>query len=126
VCERRYGSIVNAASSSIKQPIENLMLSDVFRAGIVGLAKNLSFELAPDGVIDTLGPGRISTERSAAIDASQAESLGVSVEEVRGRVEAQISLCRYGTPEEFARVAVFLASSANIEVQKYKTHRATI
>jgi 3-oxoacyl-[acyl-carrier protein] reductase len=127
VCERRYGSIVNAASSSIKQPIENLMLSNVFRAGIVGLAKNLSFELAPDGVlIDTLGPGRISTERSAAINASQAESLGVSVEEVRGRVEAQIPLCRYGTPEEFARVAVFLASSANIEVQKYKTHRATI
>jgi 3-oxoacyl-[acyl-carrier protein] reductase len=72
VCERRYGSIVNVASSSIKQPIENLMLSNVFRAGIVGLAKNLSFELAPDGVlIDTLGPGRISTERSAAIDASQ-------------------------------------------------------
>jgi 3-oxoacyl-[acyl-carrier protein] reductase len=112
--ERRYGRIVNVASSSIKQPIENLMLSNAFRAGIVGLAKNLSFELAPDGVlINTLGPGRISTERSTAIDASQAESLGVSVEEVRGGIRASIPLGRYGTPEEFARVAVFLASPAN-------------
>ena len=112
--EKRYGRIVNVASSSIKQPIENLMLSNAFRAAIAGLAKNLSFELAPDGIlINTLGPGRISTERSAAIDASQAESLGVSVEEVRGEVEARIPLGRYGTPEEFARVAVFLACPAN-------------
>jgi len=112
--ERRYGRIVNVASSSIKQPIENLMLSNALRAGIAGLAKNLSFELAPDGIlINTLGPGRISTERSAAIDASQAESLGVSVEEVRGEAEARIPLGRYGTPEEFARVAVFLASPVN-------------
>jgi len=109
-----YGRIVNVASSSIKQPIENLILSNTFRAGIAGLAKSLSFELAPDGIlINTLGPGRISTERSAAIDAAQAESLGVGIEEVRGRVEARIPLGRYGTPEEFAKVAVFLASPAN-------------
>jgi len=109
--ERRYGRIVNVASSSIKQPIENLMLSNAFRAGIVGLAKNLSFEMAPDGIlINTIGPGRISTERSAAIDATQAESLGVSVEEVHGEAEARIPLGRYGTPEEFANVVVFLAS----------------
>ena len=108
------GRIVNIASSSIKQPIENLILSNTFRAGLAGLAKSLSFELAPDGIlINTLGPGRISTERSASIDASQAETLGVPVEEVRGRVEAQIPLGRYGTPEELARVAAFLASPAN-------------
>ena len=47
------------------------------------------------------------------MDASKAESLGISIEEVRGQVESQIPLGRYGTPEELARVAAFLASPAN-------------
>ena len=103
--ERGEGRIVCVASSSIKQP---------FRAGLAGLAKSLAIELAPDGIlINTLGPGRISTARSQSMDASQAEARGVPVEEVRGRVESQIPLGRYGTPEEFARVAAFLASPAN-------------
>lgn len=112
--ERGGGRIVCVASSSIKQPIEGLILSNTFRAGITGLAKSLSAELAPDGIlINTIGPGRISTERSASIDARSAESQGVMVEEVRGKVESRIPLGRYGTPEEFAKVAVFLASPAN-------------
>ncbi len=112
--ERGGGRIVNVASSSIKQPIENLILSNTFRAGLAGLAKSLAAELAPDGIlINTLGPGRISTARSAAIDASRADALGIPVEEVRGQVESQIPLGRYGTPEELARVAAFLASPAN-------------
>jgi 3-oxoacyl-[acyl-carrier protein] reductase len=98
----------------VKQPIENLTLSNTFRAGLAGLAKNLSIELGPDGIlVNTLGPGRISTARSQSMDASQAESRGVPVEEVRGEVESRIPLGRYGTPEEFARVAAFLASTAN-------------
>ena len=112
--ERGGGRIVNVASSSIKQPIENLTLSNTFRAG---LAKNLSLELAPDGIlVNTLGPGRISTARSESMDTSQAESRGVPVEEVRGEFEARIPLGRYGTPEEFARSAAFLASPANAGV----------
>jgi 3-oxoacyl-[acyl-carrier protein] reductase len=112
--ERGGGRIVNIASSSIKQPIENLIFSNTFRAGILGLAKSLSAELAPDGIlINTLGPGRISTARSQSMDASQAEAQGVPIEEVRGRFESRIPLGRYGTPEEFARVATFLASPAN-------------
>ncbi len=112
--ERGGGRIVNIASSSIKQPIENLILSNTLRAGIAGLAKSLSFELAPEGIlINTLGPGRISTERSASFDEARAESLGVSATEVRAQAETGIPLGRYGTPEEFARVAVCLASPAN-------------
>jgi 3-oxoacyl-[acyl-carrier protein] reductase len=87
--DRGSGRIVNIASSSIKQPIGNLILSNTFRAGLAGLAKSLSFELAPYGIlVITLGPGRILTERSASIDESTAQTQGVSVEEVRGRVEA--------------------------------------
>ena len=59
--ERGGGRIVNIASSSVKQPIENLTLSNTFRAGLAGLAKTLSLEFAPDGIlVNTLGPGRIS------------------------------------------------------------------
>lgn len=112
--ERGGGRIVNIASSSVKQPIENLILSNTFRAGIAGLAKSLAIELAPDGIlVNTIGPGRISTARSQSMDASQAEARGVPVEEVRGQFEARIPLGRYGTPEELARVAAFLASPAN-------------
>jgi 3-oxoacyl-[acyl-carrier protein] reductase len=112
--ERGGGRIVNVASSSVKQPIEGLTLSNTFRTGLAGLAKNLSIELAPDGIlINTLGPGRIATARSRGMDASEADSRGVSVEEVKAEFEARIPLGRYGTPEEFARVAAFLASPAN-------------
>ncbi len=108
------GRIVNVASSSIKQPIEGLTLSNTFRAGIAGLAKSLSAELAPDGIlVNTVGPGRISTDRSAGMDASQAEARGVSTEEVREEMAARIPLGRYGTPEEFAKVVAFLASPSN-------------
>jgi 3-oxoacyl-[acyl-carrier protein] reductase len=111
---QRGGCIVNIASSSIKQPVENLILSNTFRAGILGFAKSLSVELVPDGIlINTLGPGRISTARSQSIDERNAEAARVPVEEVRGRVEFQIPLGRYGAPEELARVAAFLASPAN-------------
>jgi len=112
--ERGGGRIVNIASSSIKQPIENLIFSNTFRAGILGLAKSLSVELAPDGIlINTLGPGRIATARSRSMDERNAQAAGVPVEEVRGRFESQIPIGRYGEPEELARVAAFLASPAN-------------
>ena len=56
--ERGGGRIVNVASSSIKQPLENLTLSNTFRAGVAGLVKSLVFELAPDGIlVNTLVPG---------------------------------------------------------------------
>jgi 3-oxoacyl-[acyl-carrier protein] reductase len=112
--ERGGGRIVNIASSSIKQPIQRLTLSNTFRAAVAGLAKSLSAELASDGIlVNTVGPGRIATDRSAGFDAASAERLGVSVEEARERAEALIPLGRYGESEELARVVVFLASPAN-------------
>ncbi len=111
---KSYGRIVNIASSSVKQPLENLLLSNTFRLGVVGLAKTLAAELAPDGIlINTLGPGRIATDRVASLDAARAAASGMSVEEVRAQAEQAIPLGRYGTPEEFGQVAAFLASGAN-------------
>lgn len=115
--EQGWGRIVTVASSSIKQPIDNLTLSNTLRVGILGLAKSVALEVAGSGVlVNTIGPGRIATDRVASLDAGRAEKTGQSVEEVRAQSEAGIPMGRYGTPEEFAKVAAFLASGANTYV----------
>ncbi len=112
--QNQWGRIVNFASSSIKQPINNLILSNTFRTGVAGLAKSLAIELAPDNIlVNTLGPGRIATQRVASLDAIQSQKTGLSIDEVRRKSEAQIPMGRYGVPDEFAQMAVFLGSSAN-------------
>lgn len=112
-----FGRIVNFASSSFKQPLDNLILSNTFRTAIIGLAKSLATELAPDNIlINTLGPGRIATDRVAFLDGVRAERTGTTPEEVKRLAEGQIPLGRYGQPEEFAKIAVFLGSGANTYV----------
>lgn len=111
---KQFGRIINFTSSSIKQPLENLILSNTFRTGVVGLAKSLSTELGPDGIlINTIGPGRIATDRVAQLDQNQAERTQMTMEEVRTKEEALIPVGRYGQPDEFARMVTFLASPAN-------------
>lgn len=110
----KFGRIINFTSSSIKQPLENLILSNTFRTGVVGLAKTLASELGPDGIlINTIGPGRIATDRVAQLDQLSAERAGSTAEEIKQRESAKIPLGRYGQPDEFARVVTFLASPAN-------------
>lgn len=115
--KQKSGRIANIASSSFKQPIENLTLSNTFRTGIMGLAKSLSQELAKDNIlINTVGPGRIATDRLKELDKQIAEREGITMDEVISRSEAAIPLGRYGTPEEFANVLAFLCSEANTYV----------
>jgi 3-oxoacyl-[acyl-carrier protein] reductase len=115
--KQKSGHIINFTSSSMKQTLDNLILSNTFRAGVVGLAKGLSQELARDNIlINTIGPGRIATDRVAHLDQVQAENLGKSYEEVKAQSEKSIPLGRYGRPEEFAKHVVFLCSGANTYV----------
>lgn len=112
--KQRFGRIINIASSSFKEPINNLILSNTFRTGILGLSKTLATELAPYNIlINTIGPGRISTERVEKLDLEFAKKSGLHVDEVRKKFIESIPLGRYGTPDELARVALFLGSSAN-------------
>ena len=109
-----HGRILNVASTSVRAPLDDLILSNVFRLGVLGLAKSLATELAPDGIlVNTLGPGRIATDRVATLDAARAARENRSIDEVRAAAAGQIPLARYGTPEEFARIATFLCSPAN-------------
>ncbi len=108
------GRIINVTSASIKQPIPGLILSNVFRMGIVGLAKTLADELAPFNVlINTVAPGRIATDRTAYLDQFNADKRGVSKEQVVSEALQRIPLKRYGETEEFAKVVCFLASGAS-------------
>lgn len=111
------GHILNVTSSSIKQSLDNLLLSNTFRAGVLGLAKSLAQELAKDNIlINTLGPGRIATDRVESLDRLAAKEKQMSYEDVKQASEKSIPLGRYGKPEEFAKHTVFLCSGANTYV----------
>ncbi|MCG6534662.1 MAG: SDR family oxidoreductase [Syntrophales bacterium LBB04] len=108
------GRILNYTSSSVKNPLENLILSNTFRMGVMGLTKTLAQELGKENIlINVLGPGRIWTDRLKQLDEIRATKIGNTPEQVRLQACQNIPLGRYGTAEEFARLAVFLCSGAN-------------
>lgn len=111
------GKIINIASSSIKQPIPGLILSNTFRLGIVGLSKTLAEELGPYKIlINTVAPGRIATDRITELDEITAKKQNKTMEEITQKAQDSIPLGRYGTPEEFAKIVVFLVSDVNTYV----------
>ncbi|NYI47409.1 3-oxoacyl-[acyl-carrier protein] reductase [Nocardioides aromaticivorans] len=100
------GSIAFVLSTSVRQPIAGLAISNGLRPGLAMVAKNLADELGPRGIrVNGLLPGRIATERVAELDASTGDA-----EASKAAAVAQIPLGRYGRPEEFGRVAAFLLS----------------
>lgn len=106
-------AIVASTSSSVREPIERLILSNVMRAGVASLVKSLADELAPEGIrVNNLVPGRIDTARVAQLDQNKANALGVSVEQVRAQSVASIPLGRLGTIDEYGAAAAFLLSPA--------------
>jgi 3-oxoacyl-[acyl-carrier protein] reductase len=108
--ERGWGRIVAVGSSGVQEPITNLALSNIGRAALAAYLKSLATVVARDGVtVNMVLPGRIDTDRVAALDGTVAEQSGRSPEEVRRRSEESIPVGRYGTPEEFAAVVAFLA-----------------
>ena len=95
------GRVINITSSSVREPIDNLALSNSVRPGVIGWAKTLAREVGPDGItVNSIAPGRIETARLAEVyvDRSRADDLAV------------IPLRRFGRPREVAEVVCFLAS----------------
>jgi 3-oxoacyl-[acyl-carrier protein] reductase len=110
---RGGGRIIHVTSISVKQPIAGLVLSNALRAGITGLAKTQALELARDGIfVNCIAPGWTSTDRALDLADQAAKREGMSVDDVRRRIEQQIPWGRMGAPEEFGKVLAFLASAS--------------
>lgn len=102
------GSLALVLSSSVKEPVPNLAVSNGLRPGLAGLAKTLSVELGPRGIrVNGLLPGRVGTERVAELDAATGDA-----DAARAAAVTKIPLGRYGEPAEFGRAAAFLLSPA--------------
>jgi 3-oxoacyl-[acyl-carrier protein] reductase len=106
--------IVNVASSSVKEPIPGLILSNSLRAGVAGLAKTLADELAGDQItVNTVLPGRILTDRLRGPFIGPAREAGLDVDELaRAEVAKEIPLGRVGEPADMAGLVTFLCSPA--------------
>lgn len=108
---RRWGRIINLTSVSVKQPIENLILSNMARTGVVGFAKTLASELAPHNIlVNNVCPGSFRTDRHYELARGRAQKLGITMEEYLEQQAKTIPLGRFGEPSEFADLVVFLAS----------------
>lgn len=109
--ERRWGRILNITSIAVKQPVENLLLSNSLRAGLTGFARTLANEVAADGItVNNIMPGYTRTERLDELAQMMAEKQGISADEFRGKWEKEIPMGRLGEPREFAALATFLVS----------------
>lgn len=106
-------SALTVTSITVKQPIENLLLSNSVRMAVIGLTKSLSLELGAQGVrFNSILPGWTATERVTELMTARANANKTTVEEEIRKQSAQSPLGRMGQPEEFARAAAFLVSPA--------------
>jgi 3-oxoacyl-[acyl-carrier protein] reductase len=105
------GRIINITSTSVKQPIDELLLSNSVRPGVIGLAKSLSLQLARDGItVNNVCPGRILTQRTYDVAHLRAEREGIPVDGIVGGLGTAIPMGRLGKPEELSALIAFLAS----------------
>ncbi len=108
-----WGRVVVITSTSARQPIPGLLLSNTIRAGILGLCKTLSQEFAPYGItVNSIAPGSFDTDRLKHLHERNAQAGGITFAEARKQAEQKIPLGRLGRPEELANAVVFLASEA--------------
>lgn len=111
--ERGSGSIVASQSYLVKQPVDNLVLSNALRLAVVGLMKSLANEFGPKGIrVNVINPGWTWTERVQALMEDRAGRSGDTVEAEVSKLTAAIPLKRMGSVEEYGRAVAWLASSA--------------
>jgi 3-oxoacyl-[acyl-carrier protein] reductase len=109
--QQQWGRIINITSLSVKEPIDNLILSNSIRAAVHGMAKTLANQLGQDGItVNNVMPGTIHTDRIEQLAQHTAHQTGQSVAEVLTEFGQQVPLGRVGQPEEFGAVLAFLAS----------------
>ena len=108
---QKWGRIINITSMSVKQPIDNLILSNTIRLAIIGLSKTLALQWAKYGItINNIAPGPIYTERIKELSLARSEREGITYEEALKSWLEDVPMKRFGEPEEVAYLAAFLAS----------------
>jgi 3-oxoacyl-[acyl-carrier protein] reductase len=109
--KQRWGRIIAMTSVSAKQPIDNLILSNTSRAGVLGFTKSLSSQLAAYGItVNSVCPGYTRTERVEELARSFAEKGKGTVHDYYKNIEKSIPVGRLAAPEEIANAVAFLAS----------------
>lgn len=109
----RYGRIINIISTSVKQPIAGLGVSNTIRGAVASWSKTLAGELAPFGItVNNVLPGMTKTGRLDALIKSKSEKSGKSLEHITSEMIAEIPAGRFAMPEEFAAAVAFLATPA--------------
>ena len=109
--ERRWGRILNITSIAVKQPVDNLMLSNSLRAAVTGFARTLANEVAAEGVtVNNILPGYTRTDRVEELAKMMAQKQGIKASEFKAKWEQEIPMRRLGEPREFAALAAFLVS----------------
>ena len=107
----KFGRVINIASTSVTEPFSTLPLSGSLRAALVNWLKLVATEVAHDCItVNSILPGSIATDRITKLNAVEAGKRGVSEQQLVDEQSAAIPMGRFGTPEEFAAVAAFLAS----------------
>jgi 3-oxoacyl-[acyl-carrier protein] reductase len=108
-----HGSIVAIESITVKQPVENLILSNSLRLAVIGMLKSLANELGPMGIrVNSINPTFTWTERVERILTEAAKSNGTTIEQEIAKTAANIPLRRMGQADEFGRAVAWLASPA--------------
>ncbi len=109
--ERRWGRILNVTSVAVKQPVDNLMLSNSLRAAVTGYARTLADEVAGYGItVNNVLPGYTRTQRLIDLAEKTGRDRGIPPEQVSRRWVDQTPMGRLGEPREFAALVAFLAS----------------
>ena len=109
--KRKWGRIINLTSFAVKQPVDNLTLSNSIRLAIIGFAKTLSNQVAKDNItVNNITQGLTLTERVKQLAQSIAESKRIEVEDVFNNWKQEIPVKRLAEPDEIAAVIAFLAS----------------
>jgi len=109
--EARFGRIINITSTSVKQPIKGLGISNTIRGAVANWAKTLSFELGEFGItVNNILPGYTDTQRLKEIFLNKSKKSNYDIESIVSDAHSQIPLGRFADPKETAKAICFLAS----------------
>lgn len=109
--KKNWGRIINITSLSVKQPVDNLILSNSLRSAVTAMSKTLSNEVGKYNItVNNVAPGYTLTERLSELAHNRAQNIGESYENILAQMASEVPLKRLAKPEEIASIIVYLAS----------------